>query len=248
MVAKRAAGLMALGLFFSQAALALPSEVSVRHLPAMSCESLDKEEQLAKGAIEALLKEGKLHAAYAHSLSLPGNKADAALLRADILRRLQRPEATAWYRGLLKTCRNGYAEHGLGLMAASAKNFSAAKAHFLRAVEIIPQDPVLRSDLGYVLILSGEDQAAAFELQVAHELDANLRLPVFNLLLLALLRGDIDQWSAREERFKPSAAELKSLLSTCDQVVAIRNPDTSSTGCPLLPQRASVADERFIKE
>lgn len=209
-----------------------------REVPRLSCSpALTKEQELARGSVMSRLQAGNVHAAYASVLPLPAGQAQIAALRAEILRKLKRPEARAWYLALQKTCMAGQAEHGLGLLAAEAGDNAGALAHFIAASRLMPMDARVRNDLGYVFMLQGQDQQADFELRVATELAPEVRLPAFNLMLLALLRGDEGAWVAWREQLKPDERERVALEQTCRRLYRQRLGMSGSGGadpaCPL---------------
>lgn len=208
-------------------------------VPRMTCEvKLDKPQSLTRGMVESRLRSGNVHAAYAEVLSLPAQVAEVAILRADILRRLDRPEARYWYAALQKTCVGGLAEHGLGLIAAGSGDYGKARDHLLRATQLMPTDARIRNDLGYVFIMLGQDAQAEFELRIASELAPEVRLPAFNLMLLALLRGDEAAWLAGRSQWQPDAAERVSLGQACQRIRARRLglSEGAPADCPLVPK------------
>lgn len=205
-------------------------------VPRMNCDDkLDKSQALARGMVESRVRSGQIHAAYAEIMALPPQVAEVAILRADILRRLQRPEARAWFRALQKTCMGGLAEHGLGLLEADTGDYARAREHLLRAVQLTPTDARVRNDLGYVFLMLGQDVQAAFELRVASELAPEIRLPVLNLLLLALLRADSEALAEGVARWQPDAGERANLLRDCRRLHARRmgQPAGAQAACPL---------------
>ena len=204
-------------------------------VPSLSCATVSAgqrdEMALSRSLIEKRIAEGQLHAAYAEVLSLPPRDAQAAALRADILRRLGRPEAGRWYTALLKTCQAPVAHHGLGLMAARDGNWTRAVQQFQQAVRGDSANSRFRSDLGYALLQARADAAAEFELQAAAQLDAGNRLAGMNLLLLAMVTGN----AARAERYiaqwQPDRQEFDTLWRSCAEVASRRAGQTVS--CPL---------------
>lgn len=205
-------------------------------VPRMSCDDkLDKSQALARGVVENRLRSGQIHAAYAEIMALPSQVAEVAILRADILRRLQRPEAREWFKALQKTCMGGLAEHGLGLLEADVGDYARAREHLLRAVKLAPTDARVRNDLGYVFLMLGQDAQSAFELRVASELAPEIRLPVLNLLLLALLRADSEALAEGMARWQPDAGERANLLRDCRRLHARRMglPSGAQAACPL---------------
>lgn len=205
-------------------------------VPRISCDvPLSKEQTLSRGLVEGRIKAGQLYAAYAEVMALPPTVAEIAILRADILRRLGRPEAYDWFRALQKTCMSGLAEYGLGLLAANDGHYAEARESLLQAVRQMPTDARVRNDLGYVLILLNQDTQAMFELRIAAELAPENRLPVLNLLLLSLLQGNEKEWAAGVARWQPTASERSSLAKDCRSLYATRVGivDGAKVDCPI---------------
>ncbi len=216
----------------------LTGSVSV---PRIDCSTvLSKEDDLSRSLIEERMREGSNYAALAQIQTLPAKVASVAILRADILRRLNAPEAEAWYLAMRGTCVGGQAEHGLGLMAASRQDYVLARKHLMAAVEQQPAKSALRNDLGYIYLFLGQDPQAEFELRTASELAPEERQPALNLALLALLRGDTAGWWRWRERLKPTDSERMALERSCRELVqrrAERSGKTAGTAaaCPLNP-------------
>lgn len=206
-------------------------------VPRISCdERLNKEQSLSRGLVEGRIKAGQLYAAYAEVMALPPNVAEVAILRADILRRLGRPEARDWFRALEKTCMSGLAKYGLGLLFANEGRYVEARDSLLQAVRQMPTDARVRNDLGYVLMLLSQDAQATFELRIASELAPENRLPVLNLMLLSLLQGNQKDWSAGVARWQPSASERSNLAQDCRTLYAKRLGivDDAKVECPIV--------------
>lgn len=185
--------------------------------------SLSKDDELSRAVVEERLRTGSNYAALAQIQALPSGQADVAILRADILRRLQRPEASAWYSALLGSCKVAQAEQGLGLLTAQAGDYVAAIARLQVAARLAPVDSRIRNDLGYLYLHVGQDSAAEFELRTASELAANDRTPQINLLLLALLRGDSSSWQAGRQSVAPDARERSDLDRQCQRLLRLRS-------------------------
>lgn len=202
-------------------------------IPKLVCvtEQSSREEALTYALVEKRVKEGQIFAAYADVLSLPASQAKSALLRADILRQLGRPEARSWYEALLKTCLAAQARHGLGQMSAASEDWSQAVKEFQRAVMLSPADARFRNDLGFSLMHQGDYAAAAFELSVASELDMSNRRTTMNLLLLAMVRGDNTLAEQLIVRWQPTRREFDDLLGDCARLLTQRHG--IETVCPL---------------
>lgn len=204
-----------------------------QQIPRLVCDSEQpsRDETLAFSLVEKRVQDGQLHAAYADVLALPAHQARAALLRADILRRLGRPEARRWYEALLRTCLAAQARHGLGQMSAAKGDWLDAVSEFQKAVMLTSTEARFRNDLGYALLQAGSLEAAEFELKVASELDTDSRLPFMNLLLLAMVRGDSTRAEQLIVRWQPSRREFDDLLGECARLKA-QQPG-GAAGCPL---------------
>ncbi|WP_374276937.1 tetratricopeptide repeat protein [Azonexus sp.] len=162
--------------------------------------------------IRRVLDSDQPYAALAH-LDASGSRGPGAdLLRADILRRLDRGnEAAALYRGLLSTCMVGAGHHGLGLLSGQQGNLPESLKHFRQARLAQPADPRIRSDYGYALLLSGDREAARVEFMTALELAPDHRKAALNLALLHHLNGDPSRGDALARHHNASPEELSAL-------------------------------------
>lgn len=229
---------------FLSTALLMPCKVSAavkdlvilqnQDIPRLHCiseESLKQEDELKRRLVEKRRAEGQLHAAYAEVMSLPAAQADIALLRADILRRLGRPEAEMWYRALLKTCQAAGAHHGLGLLYGAQSNWIQAVEHFQRAVQLAPTNARFRSDLGYGLLNIGLYVQSEFELDVAIQLAPEDRLAAMNMLLLQMVVGNTQKAEKQITFLQPSRKDFDELLASCRNMVKPR--EDGQTLCAL---------------
>ena len=203
----------------------LPELPALSKAPArINCRaSLSKDDELSRAVVEERLRAGSHYAALAQIQALPADQADVAILRADILRRLQRPEALSWYRALVGSCKAAQAEQGLGLLAAQAGDYLNAITRLQAAAKAAPADARIRNDLGYLYLHVGQDSGAEFELRTASELAGNDRTPQVNLLLLALLRGDNAAWQAGRQSLAPDARERTDLSRQCQHLMRLRS-------------------------
>jgi len=228
----------------SISAVALPELPGMSAPPArINCRaSLNKDEELSRAVVEERVRAGSHYAALAQIQALPAGQADVAILHADILRRLQRPEAAAWYAALVGSCKGAQAEQGLGLLAAQSGDYLAAIAHLQTAARLASADSRIRNDLGYLYLHVGQDNAAEFELRTAGELAANDRTPQINLLLLALLRGDSASWQAGRQSLAPDLRERGELDRQCQRLLRLRSAyragavPADRVKCPINPQ------------
>lgn len=202
-------------------------------VPRLTCrdDAPTRELNLGRNLVEKRLESGQLHAAYAEVMSLPAERADVALLRADILRRLGRTEAVSWYQGLLKTCKAAPAWHGLGQIAAASGDWSLAVQRFQQAVVQLPASPRFRNDLGYGLLRTGRLREAEFELRAALELEPDNRLAGLNLLLTYMMLSDAPRSEAQILRWQPTRQEFDDLLSDCARYSSSHG--SADASCPL---------------
>lgn len=209
-------------------------------VPRMDCRAtLSREDDLTRAIVEQRVREGSHFAALALVQALPAENARVAILRADILRRLGMPQAVAWYQALREGCMAGLAEHGLGLMAAQRGDSLQALRHLVRAAVLVPSDARVRNDLGYVRLQLGQDPQAEFELRTAAELAPDDRMPLFNLALMSLLRGDVLGWVGWSTRLQPDDKDLAELAKACVQLM--RSRLGRDAACPVNPSRFAPA-------
>lgn len=166
-------------------------------------------EQLDSRIVVGLLDEKRFHAALARLDAMPQSNAYTRYLRAHVLRQLDREEEAAGiYEALLDTCMQGYARHGLGLLAARRGDIGSARSYLRQAREQIPLDVRVRNDYGYVLLLSGQVEAAYGEFMTALELNGDVRQPRHNALLALMLLGRMQQAEQFAERTELSDADV----------------------------------------
>lgn len=195
-----------------------PVILANKDIPRLSCQvkqDSDNVDALRRGMVQARMEAGALHAAYAEVLALPSGSAEAALLRAHILRKLGRPEAAGWYDALRKTCLQAEAWHGLGLLAASGKDWELARDRLIEATRLKPADSQMQGDLGFVLMQLAAFSSAEFALRTAHELQPEAALPRANLQLLSIVAGNASLWQEAATRWPLSQEALESLMRDC---------------------------------
>lgn len=214
-------------------------------VPRLTCDALSRDDQLTMGLIQQRVKSGEFYAALAQIQSLPSNNAHVAIQRADVLRRLGRPEAAAWYNALRKGCEAGLAEHGLGLLAAEQGHMSEALTHLMIAARLVPSNAEIRNDLGYVRMALNQDDQAEFELRTAAELAPDDKRPLFNLVLLTLVHRDMTGWLRWLALQHPEAQSLADLADACDQMMQTRTGAKSAV-CPIDPRRVAVAPVQAV--
>ena len=210
----------------------LDGEVVKASLPVrIECrKELTQEEELKRSMAQELAEQGSYYAALAQTESLPQHMAKVALLKADILRRLDPSQSELWYRVLLGTCQTGFAEHGLGLLEAGRGRYADAVTRLSEAARAYPADARIRNDYGVALLHLGLDESARFELRTAHELAPSDPQPQFNLMLLSLLTNDLQGWQQMRNRWKPSVPTRAELRSVCPRLQQIRQATTATVG------------------
>ncbi len=195
---------------------------------------LSQEDELKRSMAQDLAEQGSYYAALAQTESLPQHMAKVALLKADILRRLDADKSEQWYRALLGGCQTGFAEHGLGLLEAGRGRYSDAVTRLAEAARAHPADARIRNDYGVALLHLGRDDSARFELRTAHELAQDDAQPQFNLMLLSLLTNDIPAWQQMRERWQPLAELRIELLLVCQRLAQIRQAAGAGTRACLI--------------
>jgi Flp pilus assembly protein TadD len=190
---------------------------------------LSQEEELRRSMAQDLAEQGSYYAALAQTESLPQHMAKVALMKADILRRLNPDQAELWYRALLGSCQTGFAEHGLGLLEAGRGRYSDAVTRLAEAARLHPADARIRNDYGVALMHLARDENARFELRTSHELAPEDPQPQFNLMLLSLLTSDASAWQQMRSRWQPSPALRVELRSVCQRLSLIRQASAASS-------------------
>lgn len=216
------------------------SVTSVRHVPvSLDCASAGQSEQsMLRSVIAELMARDEYYAALAQVELLPRNAAESALLRADILSRLDPASARPWYDALLSTCLRGRAEHGLARLDAAEGNVTLAIERLQRAVSQYPVDPVMRHDLGVLWMQRGVLDKAYFELRTAEQLAKDSLQPRFSLMLLALLDPSSQPWVDAVRRWQPDR-QTRSLLQQQCQLLVSQGFQRVGHGC----RRAVSGDE-----
>jgi len=210
-------------------------------IPRVDCgATLSPADELTRNVVSERVREGSYYAALAEVQSLPASVPAVAVLRADILRRLKSPEARQWYLAMRDRCVSADADHGLGLIAADAGELALAHRYLQQAAKARPSSANFRNDLGFVAMLTSNDQQAEFELRTAFELAPADRKPGYNLMVLSLLKGDRANWWFWRERLAPTENERLDLLKSCREMMRQRQAATSAIvgqqqNCPINP-------------
>jgi Flp pilus assembly protein TadD len=163
--------------------------------------------------VQQLIADGKFYAALAELDAIGATTQKATWLRAEALRRIDHTtEAVALYKGLIGTCLEGRAQHGLGLSAARQGQRGQALEALTRARQLLPTDPGVRNDLGYALLQDRRWDAAQFEFLTVLDLAPQDPLAARNLVLLAFAQGKVDVARTLAARFKLDASAIDRLV------------------------------------
>ncbi|PSJ48133.1 hypothetical protein C7H85_04940 [Zobellella endophytica] len=175
---------------------------SIPPVTAQQCQPERDVAQVQLSLIRRLLNEEKYYSALASLDGLTDDSAQAQLLRADLLRLLERrAEAAPLYLRLIRGCVAGAAHHGLALLQAEQHELAGALDHFRRAVALAPTDTDIRNDFGFALLAVGQEREARAQLMTALELAPAHRVAARNLWFLLLKQGHTDQADALARRF-----------------------------------------------
>lgn len=204
--------LAGLWLHTSLNAMAADAKAPIKLIADKVCAELIPEESTRLALIQQMLADGKPHAAIAHLDALKTKSERAELLRAHGLRQTGRAQqAQVIYEQLTKSCVSGHAYRGLGLIASNAGNLPEALRYLKAASSTLPTEHTIRNDYGYVLMQSGQHDAALHEFLTAVELAPDYRQAAHNLILLLYQQGDTARAEAFAKQFGIVADELQQL-------------------------------------
>ncbi|MDQ8036063.1 MAG: tetratricopeptide repeat protein [Pedobacter sp.] len=186
-----------------------------------SCDGgLSNEQEFKLNMVEQREKDGQLYAALAALESLPESVPAVMQHKADVLRRLGRPESADYFRRLQKTCLSAWGDHGLGLIAADAGDMKKAQELLQRAAKTLPTEYRLRNDLGVLLLRQKKIEEARFELMTALELSSDHSLPAVNLLTLFMVQQKPVAMRSLMQRYKMESSEWQAAVQSCESLVA----------------------------
>lgn len=147
------------------------------------------------GLIDKMQSQGLYYASLAHIDAYEkqyGVTPDTILLRADALRMTAQPAAAnEAYTQLLKTPLAARGYWGIGLLAGEQGDFGHAAQELQQAVQLMPTDAGMLSDLGYARLRGGDVEGARVPLMKAAELDQQNRKIASNVILLMLVDGHV---------------------------------------------------------
>lgn len=206
--------IMLAGLWLQTAlnAMAADAKAPIKLIADKVCTELIPEESTRLALIQQMLADGKPHAAIAHLDALKTKSERAELLRAHGLRQTGRAQqAQVIYEQLTNSCVSGHAYRGLGLIASNAGNLPEALRYLKAASSTLPTEHTIRNDYGYVLMQSGQHDAALHEFLTAVELAPDYRQAAHNLILLLYQQGDTTRAEAFAKQFGIVSDELQQL-------------------------------------
>lgn len=182
--------------------------------------ALNNEQELALTLVEQREKDGELYGALAELQGLPESSPVVLRHKADVLRRLGRPEARQYFQRLQKTCLAPWGDHGLGLLAADDGDLKTAQQLLQKAAQALPTEYRLRNDLGVLLLREQKIDEARFELMTALELSSDRSLPAVNLLTLLMVQQKPVAMRSLMQRYRMGQSEWQSAVQSCEDLIA----------------------------
>lgn len=189
------------------------------------------------GLLKQMQQQGAYYASLAHIDAFRqrfGDSPELRILQANALRETgDDATATAIYRGLTKGAQAAPAWHGLGLIAAAARDHAGARLALDNAVRADPLNIAYLGDLGFALLQAGQIEPARAPLAKAAELGPDNIRAISNLALWALLSGQATTAESMMQRANlPPAtrSEIYRLAQTLRQPVAAAIPEAAAAG------------------
>jgi Flp pilus assembly protein TadD len=198
-----------------------PGNVMSPRDTAKSCGvALNNEQELTLTMVEQREKDGELYGALAELQGLPESSPVVLRHKADVLRRLGRPEARQYFQRLQKTCLAPWGDHGLGLLAVDDGDLKTAHHLLQKAADALPTEYRLRNDLGVLLLREQKIDDARFELMTALELSSDRSLPAVNLLTLLMVQQKPVAMRSLMQRYRMDQSEWQSAVQSCEDLIA----------------------------
>ncbi len=157
---------------------------------------IQPEQQVQLDMVDNLMNRERNHAALAQLEAKPMETVDHWVRYGQLQAstgHLQRAETI--FQGLVDRCGTGRSHHGLGMVLLKQDKVLEALHHLEIARERAPASAQVRNDYGYVLLMVGDYEDAAYELRTAMELGDG-RGPVRQNLAVAYLLTD--NWGGLE--------------------------------------------------
>ncbi len=138
----------------------------------LSCDArIQPEQQVQLDMVDNLMSRERNHAALAQLEAKPLGTVDHWVRYGQLQAstgHLDRAETI--FQGLVDRCGTGRSHHGLGMVLLKKDKVLAALDHLEIARERAPASAQVRNDYGYVLLMVGDYEDAAYELRTAIEL------------------------------------------------------------------------------
>ena len=209
-------------------------------------EAVQDDRGMYLGLLKQMQQQGAYYASLAHIDAFRqrfGDSPELRILQANALRDTGDDAAAgAIYRGLIKSPQAASAWHGLGLIAAGARDHEGARLALDNAVRADPLNVAYLSDLGYALLQAGQVEQARAPLAKAAELGPDNIRAISNLALWALLSGQAgaaENMIQRANLPQSARSEIHRLAQTLRQPVAAAStsPTSASSATALAVQQ-----------
>ena len=177
---------------------------------------IQPEEQVQLDRVDTLMARDHDHAALAQLEARPLSTVDHWVRYGQLKAATgQLDEAERIFQGLVDQCGTGRSHHGLGMVLLKKDEVLAALDHLKIAREKTPASPQVRNDYGYVLLMMGEYDQAAYELRTAMELGDGQGPVRQNLAVAYLLTENWAglQWMTQEYNFTGKEREYAERLA-----------------------------------
>ncbi|UXI02192.1 hypothetical protein [Photobacterium sp. TY1-4] len=177
-------------------------------------ESLSAEQGVKLSLIRQQLRQAQYYSALAELEMLPERSLSTDLLRAYSYRKLGKWSLAAEiYHDLQTTCLAGQAYHGLGLIAAYQDDLDQAMHWLSLAAKASPITADIRNDLGFLLLITGQDALARDELLTALELNPEHQNAAKNLWFVLLKNQQYRMAEQLASRFQWQSGERQEVLN-----------------------------------
>lgn len=206
------------------------------------------------GLLKQMQQQGAYYASLAHIDAFRqrfGDSPELRILQANALRETgDDVTAASIYRSLTRGTQAAAAWHGLGLIAAGARDHAAAQLALDNAVRAEPLNIAYLGDLGFALLQAGQVEQARAPLAKAAELGPDNIRAISNLALWALLSGQPATAESMMQRADLPAAtrsEIHRLAQTLRQPVAAAIPAaTAASGVTTLAVQQPAGSGRHV--
>ncbi|NAW85486.1 tetratricopeptide repeat protein [Photobacterium halotolerans] len=183
-------------------------------------ETLIAKDGMKLSMVKQQMDQGQYYLALAALDDLDEDGLSVRIMRADSYRKLGKwDEASALYKGMLNTCLAGSAYHGLGLIASYQGNMQDAMKWMEKAAKAAPVEADVRNDLGFLLLVTGQDQKARDELLTALELNPSHPNAAKNLWFVLLKTNQKQAAATLASRFEWDYADQQEMM---DAITAFR--------------------------